>query len=195
MKSNEIWPHLTKFLIIKLWFWSILLYFFNFPFCFQWFQKFTTKFCPYMDWFKICKFLTWQWHKLKKSISQLPSHYNPLVWSFVCCSTAFNIMGLIVPLSINDDHHCHWMPLCWLSHFLIVTLKVISLICANNARTHQSGTAAFSIMTLSLTIRKCDSQHNNIQPGNKKIWHSALWHLMPMTSVVLLTVVYAEWGN
>ncbi len=40
----------------------------NFLFCFRWFQKFTAKFWSLSDWFKICKFWTWQWRMFKKSI-------------------------------------------------------------------------------------------------------------------------------
>ncbi len=78
MKSNEFF--IVQHGII-LWFHSIWMFFSNIWFCFQRFQKFTEKFWCRSDWFKIFKFRTWLWRKLKKSISQLPTwqaHYS--VW-------------------------------------------------------------------------------------------------------------------
>ncbi len=48
------------------------MYFVDFWFCFWCFQKLTAKFWFHLNRFKILKFRTWQWQKLKKSISQLP---------------------------------------------------------------------------------------------------------------------------
>ena len=52
-------------------FWPFTSYFVKLSFRFQCFQKLTTKFWSRSDWFKISKFLTWRWRKLKKSISLL----------------------------------------------------------------------------------------------------------------------------
>jgi len=52
-------------------------------FCFQYFWKMTAKFRFLSNSFEILKFWTWQWQKLKKSISQLPfikSHFSLLVF-------------------------------------------------------------------------------------------------------------------
>jgi len=49
------------------------MYLVNFCFQFQWFLKLTPKFFSHWVWFQTSKFQTWQWQKLKKSISQLPS--------------------------------------------------------------------------------------------------------------------------
>ncbi len=52
---------------------SLSLYFVNFCICFWGFQKFTAKFQSRSDWFKIGKFSTWRWLKLKKiNITPLP---------------------------------------------------------------------------------------------------------------------------
>jgi len=51
---------------------GITKYFVDFWFCFLYFWKMTVKFQFLLNRFKILKFWTWQWRKLKKSISQLP---------------------------------------------------------------------------------------------------------------------------
>ena len=53
---------------------EIAYYFVDFQFCSQYFQKMTAKFWFLSNWFKISKFRTWRWRKLKKSKSQLPNH-------------------------------------------------------------------------------------------------------------------------
>ncbi len=57
---------------ITLGFREVAKYFGDFQFCFQHFQKMTAKFQFHLNRFKISKFQTWQWQKLKKSILQLP---------------------------------------------------------------------------------------------------------------------------
>jgi hypothetical protein len=47
-------------------------YFVDFQFCLWYFRKMTPKFWFHLHRFEISKFQTWQWQKLKKSISQLP---------------------------------------------------------------------------------------------------------------------------
>jgi hypothetical protein len=59
---------------IILFFYSIAMYFIDFWFRFRYFRKMVAKFQFHSNRFKIFKFKTWQWQKLKKSISQLPRH-------------------------------------------------------------------------------------------------------------------------
>jgi hypothetical protein len=56
---------------ILLGFHSTLVYFARFQFRFGSFQKFKTIFGSLSKWFKISKFRTWQWRKLKKLISHI----------------------------------------------------------------------------------------------------------------------------
>ncbi len=58
---------------IILCFHSVAMYFVDFQFCFRYFWKMTAKFWFCSNRFKILKFQTWRWRKLKKPISQLPS--------------------------------------------------------------------------------------------------------------------------
>ncbi len=58
---------------ILLRFCSNLIHFVIFQFRFLSFRKFSTKFWSLSNWFKMLKFQTWRWRKLKKSISQIPS--------------------------------------------------------------------------------------------------------------------------
>jgi hypothetical protein len=79
MTFHESWWNFTKFHgILLLHFHSVLMYFVNFGFRFWSFQKLPTKFQSLSDWFKISRFWTLQWQKLKKSISQLPTFDNAL---------------------------------------------------------------------------------------------------------------------
>jgi hypothetical protein len=68
---------------ILLRFCSTLMYFGNFWFHFRCFRKFTTTFPSLLKWFKISKFLTWLWQKLKKSMSQISTWQNNLWYSQV----------------------------------------------------------------------------------------------------------------
>jgi len=77
-KTNDI---SQNFSVITLGFHEISKYFVDFQFCFQYFQNMTAKFQFLSNRFKISKFHTFQWRKLKKSISQLPT--GELMQNFV----------------------------------------------------------------------------------------------------------------
>ncbi len=64
---------LAKFYCLILCFHSVAMYFVDFLFRFHCFQKLTAKFQFRSNRFKILKFQTWLWRKLKKSVSQLPT--------------------------------------------------------------------------------------------------------------------------
>ncbi len=79
MRNCEILWKLTQFheiswyfIGIILCFRSVAMYFVDFQFPFRCFWKLTAKFRFHLNRFKILKFQTWQWRKLKKSIWQLP---------------------------------------------------------------------------------------------------------------------------
>ncbi len=82
-KTNNIW---WNFCGIVLCFHSFVMYFVDFWFCFWFFQKMIAKFWFHLNRFKISKFRTWQWRKLKKSMSQLPTLQNSILRvSFQLC--------------------------------------------------------------------------------------------------------------
>ncbi len=74
MKVNKISWLFTVYYGTLLRFHLTLIYFINFWFHFWCFWKFTSKFGSLSKWFKISKFWTWQWQKMKKSISQISNH-------------------------------------------------------------------------------------------------------------------------
>jgi hypothetical protein len=53
-----------------------------FDICFFVFQKLTAKFWFHLDWFKISKFWTWQWQKLKK-VNIAVTYSFPLIENYV----------------------------------------------------------------------------------------------------------------
>jgi hypothetical protein len=69
-KSNDISCNFSG--IIILCFHSVAMYFVDIRFCSQYFQKMPAKFQFHSNRFKNLKFWTWQWRKLKNSISLLP---------------------------------------------------------------------------------------------------------------------------
>jgi hypothetical protein len=73
-KTNDISQNFSG---ITLGFCEVSKYFVEFRFCFQYFPKMTAKFRFPSNIFEISKFRTFQWRKLKKSISQLPSVWGP----------------------------------------------------------------------------------------------------------------------
>ncbi len=68
-ESNDISQNFSGTI---LGFCEVAKYFVDFWFWFWYFQKMTAKFWFPSNRFKISKFQTWRWQKLKKSISQLP---------------------------------------------------------------------------------------------------------------------------
>jgi hypothetical protein len=63
---------------------STWMYCVNFWFCLRSFREFTKKFQALSKWFKILKFWTWRWRKLKKSISQIP------IWNYFYFTLIFS---------------------------------------------------------------------------------------------------------
>ncbi len=73
MRFHETYDISQNFSGITLGFCEILKYFVDFWFCFKYLQKMTAKFRLLLNSFKISKFCTFGWRKIKKSISQLPN--------------------------------------------------------------------------------------------------------------------------
>jgi hypothetical protein len=69
-KTNDISRNFSG---TTLGFHEVSKYFVDFQFHYWYFQKMTAKFWFLLNWFKISKFCTFRWRKLKRSISQLPS--------------------------------------------------------------------------------------------------------------------------
>ncbi len=69
-KTNDISQNFSG---ITLGFYEVSKYFVYFQFHYWYCQKMTVKFWFLLNWFKISKFCTFRWRKLKRSISQLPS--------------------------------------------------------------------------------------------------------------------------
>ncbi len=78
---NSSWDFTWDFSGIILCSHSVVMYFVDFLFCSWYFWKMTAKFRLHSKIFKISNFQTWQWQKLKKSISQFTINNNVKMYS------------------------------------------------------------------------------------------------------------------
>jgi hypothetical protein len=115
------------------------MFFVHFPFCFWCFQKLTAKFRYCLDWFEILKFQTWQWRKVKKSISQLPICH--LGWLAVLDQSVKTLVVLFVLRTVSNARIIDYGTECF------ATYKFQLL-----EGSFEKGALTLSITTFSITI-------------------------------------------